>query len=490
MKPHLLLIALTAVLALAACGNKTDAEKGHESGEAEAFERGPHGGKLFRDGDFALEVSIYETGVEPQFRLYAYLDDKPLAPAGVQASVTVKRLGATQNVRFRPEADYLIGDQVLYEPHSFDVEVAATYAGKPHRFAYRSLEGRVRLVQASLQSGGITIATAGPARIATHLTQPGEVKIRHDRQTRILPRLQGTVVAVHKALGDKVRRGDPLLTLESRDQAELVGRYLAARKRQEQAKAAFEGETKLWSQKITSEQDYQSARREAAEADVAVNEARESLASLGVKESELDSLNQKGSAGLSRFVLRAPFDGVILQKNVAQGATVQADDEVFVLANLSEMEAEVSIYPGELGKIKVGQKVTLRALDGDLAATGKIGFLSSTVGESSRAAIAHVEFPNADGRWRDGQFIEADIVVDETEVPVAVTTEAIQGFRDWQVVFAQYGDDFEARPLTLGRSDGKFVEVVEGIPAGQRYASGNSFVLKAEIGKSGATHDH
>ena len=490
MKPQLMVYALAGVLALTACSNNNDAENGHESVAAEAFERGQHGGKLFRDGDFALEVSIYETGVEPQFRLYAYMDEKPVAPAKVQAVVTVKRLGATQNVRFQPEADYLIGDQVLYEPHSFAVEVTATYEGKPHHFAYSSLEGRVRLVQASLNSGGITIATAGPAYIATHLTQPGEVKIKHDQQTRILPSVQGTVVIVHKALGDKVKRGEALLTLESRDQAELVGRYLAARKRQEQAKATFERETKLWGQKITSEQDYQAARRDAAEADVAVDETRDSLASLGVHESELNAYNRKGSAGLSRFVLRAPFDGVILQKNVAQGATVQADDEVFVLANLSEMEAEVSIYPGDLGKIKIGQKVTLRALDSDLTATGKIIFLSSTVGESSRAAIAHVEFPNVDAHWRDGQFIEADITVDETRVPVAVTTESIQTFRDWQVVFAQYGDDFEARPLTLGRTDGKFVEVVEGIPAGQRYASGNSFVLKAEIGKSGATHDH
>jgi len=54
----------------------------------------------------------------------------------------------------------------------------------------------------------------------------------------------------------------------------------------------------------------------------------------------------------------------------------------------------------------------------------------------------------------------------------------------------QYGNQFEARPLELGRSDGKWVEVLSGITAGEKYAGKNSFVLKADLGKAGASHDH
>ena len=75
-------------------------------------------------------------------------------------------------------------------------------------------------------------------------------------------------------------------------------------------------------------------------------------------------------------------------------------------------------------------------------------------------------------------------------VPLAVATEAIQTFRDWQVVFVRYGDWFEARPLKLGRTDGQWVEVLSGLGPGERYAAANSFAIKAEIGKLGATHDH
>jgi cobalt-zinc-cadmium efflux system membrane fusion protein len=75
-------------------------------------------------------------------------------------------------------------------------------------------------------------------------------------------------------------------------------------------------------------------------------------------------------------------------------------------------------------------------------------------------------------------------------VPLAVAAEAIQTFRDWQVVFVRYGDWFEARPLELGRSDGQWVEVLHGLQPGEQYAATNSFAVKAEIGKLGATHDH
>ena len=83
-----------------------------------------------------------------------------------------------------------------------------------------------------------------------------------------------------------------------------------------------------------------------------------------------------------------------------------------------------------------------------------------------------------------------DLVQDETEVPVAVPVDAVQSVRDWKVVFGRYGEFFELRPVELGRSDGKWIEVVKGLPAGTQYAAAGSFILKADLGKAGASHDH
>lgn len=87
-------------------------------------------------------------------------------------------------------------------------------------------------------------------------------------------------------------------------------------------------------------------------------------------------------------------------------------------------------------------------------------------------------------------FVTAELVTEEIEVPVAVSVDAIQTLHDWSVVFGRYGQYFEARPLKLGRSDGGIVEVLNGFSAGEQYATGNSFAIKAELGKAGASHDH
>ena len=123
-----LLAAVT--MSLAACSGASNGDAAKEKGEATAsgdYERGPHNGRMLRDGDFALELTVFEDGIPPEYRLYAYQGDKPLPPGQVQATVTIRRLdGETTTFSFRPEQDYLRGNATLVEPHSFDVAASAT----------------------------------------------------------------------------------------------------------------------------------------------------------------------------------------------------------------------------------------------------------------------------------------------------------------------------------------------------------------------------
>ena len=123
-------------------------------------------------------------------------------------------------------------------------------------------------------------------------------------------------------------------------------------------------------------------------------------------------------------------------------------------------------------------------------AVGQISYVGPLVGQETRTAVARIVLPNSGAQWRPGLFVTVRLVRESTKVPLAVAAEAIQTFRDWQVVFVKYGDWFEARPLELGRSDGHWVEILSGLKPGDQYASTNSFAVKAEIGKLGATHDH
>ncbi len=456
----------------------------------EEIKRGPHGGRLFQQGEYGFEVTIYETGVDPQFRVYVFKGDEPLVPSEVKLQATVSRLGGTDTLAFRAEADYLRSLDVVYEPHSFDVAFAGTVAQQNFSFGYSQEEGRVSVPAASLQSGGIVIETSGPQRIASTLKLPGEVQIKHDSRAHIVPRVAGVAIDVRFPLGAHVRKGEVLLVIDSRELAELKSAYLTAWQRLQLATATYEREARLWQQKITSEQDFLSAQKEKAESEITLRASKQSLLALGVSADVLAKPEQLAQGSLTRYELRAPFAGVVLNRHASNGEAVAADTPVYEIGNISEMEAEISVYADDLAKVKPGQNVKLRAVNGEGEAEGKILTLSSTVAAGNRAAIAHVEFANPELRWRDGQFIEANIVLDEAEVAVAVRKEALQTFRDWTVVFAQYGEQFEVRPVTLGRSDSEFVEIVEGLPAGQSYAAVNAFALKAELGKAGASHDH
>jgi len=155
--PNFRFVLIAALLPLAACGGGNSANKAGEQGEAPAagdYERGPQNGRMLRDGNFAIEMTVFEDGVPPEYRLYAYRDDKPLLPGEVQSRVTIRRLdGETTTFAFRPEEDYLRGQGVLVEPHSFDVDLSATEGGRRHAWRFAARPARPGLADNPLRGG-------------------------------------------------------------------------------------------------------------------------------------------------------------------------------------------------------------------------------------------------------------------------------------------------------------------------------------------------
>ncbi|MCL5059788.1 MAG: efflux RND transporter periplasmic adaptor subunit [Candidatus Thermoplasmatota archaeon] len=461
-------------------------DKGHadaEHHEDAAPRKGPHGGKLFTQGDYAVEVTIFETNVEPHFRVYTYLNGKPLDPAVSQVTLTLDRLGRpSQAFTFVKEKDYLKGSEVVEEPHSFKVTIAAQYGNKSYRFAYEQIEARVTMTDRQLRQNNVEVLTAGPARIQSALQLIGEIRFNEDRQVIVVPRLTGVVESVAANAGDQVKKGQVLAVIFSPALADLRSELLAAQKRLALARTTFAREKKLWEDRISAEQDYLQARTAMQEAEIAVQNARQKLVSLG---GEL-----RGSGNLTRYEIRAPISGVVVEKNLSLGETVKEDATIFVVADLSTVWAEMTIYAKDLNTVKVGQQATVKATAFESRSSGTVSYVGSLVGEQTRTAKARVVLPNPQGVWRPGLPVNIELVADEVEVPVAVSAEAIQTVRDRTVVFGRYGDKFEARPVELGRSDGQFVEVVKGLNPGEQYAAKNSFLIKADLGKSGASHDH
>jgi membrane fusion protein, heavy metal efflux system len=439
--------------------------------------KGPHGGKLFTDGDYAVEVTIFEQNQPPQFRLYSYLNGKQLAPKDSAIQLKVSRLGrAAETFKFSPENDYLTSKAIVIEPHSFKVDIDANHAGKTHEFGYDQVEARVTLTSEQLKHNAIEVLTAAPANIQTNLRLIGEIKLNADNAVQVLPRVGGVANNVTANVGDTVKKGQTLAIIANPTLVENRGDLAAARQRLSLAKTTLVREETLWREKISAEQDYLAAKNDVQLAEIELARQQQRLASMDV------------AAG--GYALKSPINGVITRKQVVSGQVIDMSQILFEVADLNTVWAEMSIPTKDLGVVKVGQNVTVGATAFAQTEAGKITYIAPLIDPQSRTATARVVLNNQKRNWLAGLPVNIDLVADEVNVPLAVSLEAIQSLQYGDVVFGRYGDNFEARPVELGRRDSKYVEVLSGLIEGEQYAAGNSFIVKAELGKAGASHDH
>lgn len=376
----------------------------------EEIEKGPHGGRLLVNDDFALEMTIYETGVPPEFHLYPTINKQPAPLVDVDLTIELTRIdGQVDKFNFKPQADYLRGNGVVTEPHSFDVTVTAVYQGKTHQWTYDNYEGRTQIASSMAVESGIKTEKAGSQTIKEKLMLTGRVQTDPNRLSRVRARYPGIVKSVKRNLGDKVRAGEVLATIQSNE-------------------------------------------------------------------------------SLQTYAIKAPIGGMIVRRDIQIGEAT-GDEPLFIITDLSQVWAEFDVFDRDLGRIKEGQTIAIETLDNQQI-NGKIDWISPLTAHASQSVRARVILPNPDGRFRSGQFVRGQVTIARHAVPLAVRLSAIQRFRDFQVVFARFKDTYEVRMLKLGRRDQEWVEVLGGLKPDTEYVSQNSYLIKADIEKSGASHDH
>lgn len=464
-------------------GGHDDHGDEHGPGNEEVQAKGPHGGKLFTKDNFSLEVLMTEAGGEPRLHVYLFEKQKLLPASAAKVSITLTRPGGeTQKLDFTPEKDYLKSSASVAEPHVFEATVAVQTSTEPYLFIFKEMEGVIAMDNEQVKAAGVTINSAGPATINSSLTLPGEIRYNDDRTAHVVPRMAGVVESVPANLGQNVTKGQVLAVIASTGLSEQRSDFLAAQTRLAFATTTLEREKKLWQEKISAEQDYLHAQQAMQEAAIAARNARQKLAALGA--------SVGGAGALTRYEIRAPFNGMVMEKHVSLGEAVKEDTNIFTISDLSAVWAEVAVPAKDLNRVRVGEKVTVHATSFDATATGTIAYVGSLLGEQTRTAKARVVLANPDLAWRPGLFVNVDIVFNQTEVPVAISADAVHTVDGNPTIFIQVPSGFLAQQVTLGRSNGKFVEVVKGLKAGSQYAAAGSFIVKSELGKASAEHSH
>ena len=386
-------------------------EHGPEGTEEAGFAKGPHGGRLLSSESFELEITIYESGLPPEFRVYAYRNNQAVAADKVTLDIELKRSGnKVDHIQFSGQQDYLRGNMVIAEPHSFEVIVKASHENKTYSWQYDSFEGRTQIPASIASEMGIQTEAVAALTIEEKRIFTGRVQTNPNRLSRVRPRFAGVVKAVRFELGDMVRAGDIMATVQSNE-------------------------------------------------------------------------------SLQNYHIRAPIDGLIVKRDLQVGEAT-GDTPLFVIVDHSDVWVELDIFVRDLALIKKGQTVLVETLDGKDRITAFIDWVSPLTSHASQSVRARVTVPNKEGVFRPGQFIRGHVTIAEHEVALAVRQSALQRFRDFQVVFARFDDTYEVRMLELGRSNHEWIEVLGGIEAGTQYVTKNSYLIKADIEKSGASHDH
>lgn len=270
--------------------------------------------------------------------------------------------------------------------------------------------GSLRLTPAQIQSASITVTVAGPATIRERLPLYGVIVPNAERVREITPRFPGVIRGVSKRLGDPVRQGETLATVESNE-------------------------------------------------------------------------------SLQTYALVAPLSGVVTARNANPGEQT-GERVLFTVADLATVWVEVALFPKDRSRVQAGQSVRVRSSEAGQAADGRVVYVAPFGSASNQTLTARVLLDNPDGRWAPGLYVTVDVTLAESTVPVAVRNEALQLLDGRTVVFAEGPDGFQPLPVETGRSDGESTEIVSGLKPGDRYVAGNSFILKAELGKGEAGHEH
>ncbi|WP_366515676.1 efflux RND transporter periplasmic adaptor subunit [Solimonas marina] len=182
---------------------------------------------------------------------------------------------------------------------------------------------------------------------------------------------------------------------------------------------------------------------------------------------------------LQPYRIKAPIAGLVVERHVNDGEAL-GSDTLFVIADLSQVWAQLEVFPRDAVGLQIGQRVDIHADRTQAPVQAQLDYIAPSSDPQRRSIPLRATLDNASGRWRPGQFISADLEIAAHDVALAVSQAAIQDLDGQASVFVETAAGFVPRALRTGKRDRRHVEVIDGLQAGERVAVGNSFLLKSE----------
>lgn len=338
--------------------------------------------------------------------------------------------------------------------------------------------GQIHLTDAEIKAAGIRTEEANETEVHERIAVTATIQANQDRLAHVAPRVPGRIVGIAAKLGDRVKAGQSLASLDSIELGEAHSAYLQADSQYRLAQADFERAEKLYADQIVPQKDFLRSRAEHEKARANLRAATDKLRLMGVTPA-------RSETAMSVFPINAPFAGTVIEKTAVLGELAQPDKGLFTVADLSVVWIEASLFEKDLGKVKTGATVgvTVTAYP-DEVFKGRLTYISSVMDKESRTIKARVEVANADGRLKPDMFANAAINTTSAGKALTVPTGAVLLLEGKKVVFVREKEGFEQREVELGDNLGGRFVIKSGVEEGEAVVVEGAYALKARLLKS------
>lgn len=377
---------------------------------------------------------------------------------------------------------------------------------------------KVVLDQDAFQASGIRTTPVGTGSLPVFFEAPGEVQLAEDRIAHVTPQISGVVLAVYKGVGDRVAKGSPLCLIESVELGDAKASYVAAHAETELAQKNYERWKQLYDKGLRTQNELIAAEADFTRAKLKMEAAVSRLRGLGIGPEEIQSLSRDGAGAVSnRYTLRSPIAGSVLQRTATAGQGVTAADQIFFVADLSEVWVQAVAREQDLPAMRVGAPAVVRVSNmPEASLRGRVTYIGQQVDEKTRTVPLRVVVRNSaratglQGEFllRPGLFTNIQIETSRRKDALIIPFVAVQTDGSESYVFVRStappttltskpgsnGEGkteknspvaaFERRGVQLGTRDGRMVEVIKGLRAGEQIAVENAYLLKGELEKS------
>ena len=340
-------------------------------------------------------------------------------------------------------------------------------------------KGHVKLSDAEVREAGIEAQELKPQELPSQIKVNAVILANQDRFAHVSPRVPARITAVNVSVGDHVKAGQALASLDSLELGEAQAAWHQAASDEALSRSEFERADSLHKDDVIAEKDFLRARTEYEKAKAQTRATMERLQMLGVTPSKA------GAQGGSVFSLTAPFAGVVVEKQAVLGELAQPDKSVFAIADLSTVWIEASLFEKDLSRVRVGALATISVpAYAGAEFKGKVSSIGSILDKDTRTVPVRITVANGDGRLKPQMFGTASIDGALASNVLVLPETAVVLLNGEATVFIDQDGDYEARPVQIGSRIGGNVVIENGLRAGEWVVRKGAFAIKAKLLKS------